>query len=260
MHLRTIFAALLAGTVPLASCGCHDYQRRVYVSTDYGHEDEYWDGHAWIVVYDHVHGPGCGHYWHHGYWHLYPEHHIYYHSGYAHYGVYVDFSIAREADSGYVWDGGDWIIVSGHRHGPRCGHYYHHGVWHLHPEQHVYREPYKAPFGQRVREPAPAQREGPRRIRPQPEPRRPDPGRTEPRRPEPRRPEPRKPEPRRPDPRRPEPPGPREPQPEPRAEPGQPPGPGVEPGTPDVPPDPRNPKKPGKPKKPELPQRPEKPK
>ena len=44
----------------------------------YEEESEpFWDGHAFIVVASHAHGRGCGHWYHHGCWHLFPEHHDY---------------------------------------------------------------------------------------------------------------------------------------------------------------------------------------
>lgn len=40
--------------------------------------------------------------------------------------------------SGDAWDGERWVVIRGHVHGPGCGHYHHHGVWHVHPAAHVY--------------------------------------------------------------------------------------------------------------------------
>ncbi|MCE9581174.1 MAG: hypothetical protein K8T20_01525 [Planctomycetes bacterium] len=37
-----------------------------------------WDGERWVVVVrGHHHGPGCGHYFHSGAWHLHPANFVY---------------------------------------------------------------------------------------------------------------------------------------------------------------------------------------
>jgi hypothetical protein len=188
MKLCTLFVSLV---VALTSVGC---RRQVVVTSEpervvvVREPDSVWDGHVWITVRGHVHSSHCGHYWHHGCWHLYPEDHVYYEAGYGHFGLYVEY---RDTDP-YVWDGGTWIVVRGHTHGPRCGHYFHHQRWHVRPESHVYERRDQGHWGTRVEPLRPEPRtETPDRKRPEP-----------PREPEPRKPEPRQPEP----PKKPEPP------------------------------------------------------
>lgn len=46
---------------------------------------------------------------------------------------------AQGADSENAWDGVRWIHVGhGHHHRAGCGHYFHHGVWNIHVETHVF--------------------------------------------------------------------------------------------------------------------------
>lgn len=50
---------------------------------------DYWDGERWVIVRGHVHGPRCGHYYHHNAWHLYPHGWVYARPGCHHWGVVV---------------------------------------------------------------------------------------------------------------------------------------------------------------------------
>lgn len=100
--------------------------------------DPVWDGHAFIVIENtHVHGDGCGHFFHHNYWHLYPAHHVYFDVGYSHCGDHGDF-IRSGVHWTRVWDGCSFVMLCRHVHGPGCGHYFHSGCWHVHPQHHVY--------------------------------------------------------------------------------------------------------------------------
>lgn len=139
---RIAFVVVLAA---LASPGCvvhrhrvvhHDpAPRTVVVEPD---DERYWDGAAFVVVRGHRHGPGCGHYYHHGCWHLHPENHVYIVDGHRHYGVRASAVHVHSEHCGHAWDGVRWVYVRGHVHRPGCGHFYHHGGWHVHGASHVY--------------------------------------------------------------------------------------------------------------------------
>ncbi|KAF0240528.1 MAG: protein product from [Planctomycetota bacterium] len=177
--MRT-FALLVVLAASLLVTGCHRHRVVVHDA------DAVWDGHVWVTVTHHVHGLSCGHYWHHGCWHLYPDDYVYFEAGYGHYGLYVDY--VRESDP-YVWDGSVWVVVRGHVHGPRCGHYYHHDRWHVYDERHVYERRDQGHWGTRIepRRPERPQVETPGRKPPPPPPKAEPP----PRKPEkPKRPEP----------------------------------------------------------------------
>ena len=62
-------------------------------------------------------------------------------------GGVTDDGPAHDASTGDAWDGATWVVVRGHVHGPRCGHYHHHGVWHVYPENHVYAGPHHHHWG-----------------------------------------------------------------------------------------------------------------
>lgn len=80
---------MLAGVLALLVVGCRN--GTLVVESDHrepvrsSYDDRYWDGHVWVMSSD----PGRGHYRHHGYWHLYPETHVYSEPHYAHFGVTV---------------------------------------------------------------------------------------------------------------------------------------------------------------------------
>ena len=88
-------AILLAGALSLLGTGC---VRRTVVVHDEGprpepihdaYSGDCWDGERWVVYHGHVHSAHCGHYYHHGAWHLYPVSHVYVHPGCHHWGVVV---------------------------------------------------------------------------------------------------------------------------------------------------------------------------
>ena len=54
-------------------------------------------------------------------------------------GDEVNDGDAQDADSGNAWDGERWVVVGhGHHHRAGCGHHFHHGVWNIHVEGHVF--------------------------------------------------------------------------------------------------------------------------
>ncbi|MCC6739308.1 MAG: hypothetical protein IT452_09695 [Planctomycetia bacterium] len=99
--------------------------------------DPVWDGHTWVYVDAHVHGPGCGHWFHHGCWHLRPFDWTYVEIGYAHFGI-TDGFIYGGNPWARVWDGCRFLMLEHHVHGHGCGHFYHHGCWNTHAHDYVY--------------------------------------------------------------------------------------------------------------------------
>ncbi|GIW72454.1 MAG: hypothetical protein KatS3mg102_1996 [Planctomycetota bacterium] len=90
---------------------------------------------------EHVHDPGCGHFFYDGQWHLFPRGHEH-GPGCGHYLVGGSWSYFPSAhlhgpDCGHFYYGGSWhLFPRGHVHGPGCGHFYWRGAWHLFPEGH----------------------------------------------------------------------------------------------------------------------------
>jgi hypothetical protein len=60
-----------------------------------------------------------------------------------------------------AWDGAVWITYHHHHHGPGCGHYYHHGAWHVYESSYVYLQPRHAHYGMRIEPPGPEHRSPP---------------------------------------------------------------------------------------------------
>ena len=103
--------------------------RRVYVDPGsvhvctHGCHHHYWDGGRLVVLNGHRHGPGCGHHFDGKYW------------------VRVSARGARvHVDAGpihvcshnchhHYWDGGKLVVLTGHRHGPGCGHVFKSNRW-----------------------------------------------------------------------------------------------------------------------------------
>lgn len=146
---RAACASLAVSLSLLAFAGCengslainyHDHrpppERTVvhvdHVCTEHCHH-HYYDGDRVVVLREHRHGPGCGHYWDGRHW-----------------VVVVQKSPARDSvrpihgprkvavehvhgpDCGCAYDraGSKWVRVkSGHVHGPHCGHLYIEGRW-----------------------------------------------------------------------------------------------------------------------------------
>lgn len=96
-----------------------------------------WDGHTFVVVESHTHGTGCGHFFHHNSWHLYPHDWVYAEVGYSHCGDTGGFYHGGHPWA-RVWDGLAFIMLHGHVHGHGCGHHYHHGCWNTHPSDYVH--------------------------------------------------------------------------------------------------------------------------
>ncbi len=96
-----------------------------------------WDGHTFLVIESHSHGSGCGHYFHHSSWHLYPHDWVYAEIGYSHCGDTGGFYHGGHPWA-RVWDGLAFIMLHGHVHGAGCGHHYHHGCWNTHPGDYVH--------------------------------------------------------------------------------------------------------------------------
>ncbi|KAF0239691.1 MAG: hypothetical protein FD180_5199, partial [Planctomycetota bacterium] len=98
-----------------------------------------WDGHAFVVVNSHYHGLGCGHWYHHGCWHFFPEHHVYLEFGYSWCGDTSGFYYDGDPCA-RVWDGWAFLFLRGHVHGVGCGHHYHHGCWNSYARDYVHVE------------------------------------------------------------------------------------------------------------------------
>ncbi len=107
----------------------------VYVET----AEPVWDGHAFIDVYSHSHGTGCGHWYYDNCWNLYPVNHVYTMLGYSRCGDTGGFAWSGVTYA-RVWDGLAFLFLRGHVHGSGCGHAYHHGCWNLFPNNHVFRD------------------------------------------------------------------------------------------------------------------------
>lgn len=87
-------------------------------STHCGHV---WADTEWVVCGSgHVHQDGCGHHWRDGRW-----------SVVRHHGPAVVFDGGHRCHGGcqHWWDGGRLVVTTRHRHGARCGHALHGGVW-----------------------------------------------------------------------------------------------------------------------------------
>ncbi len=104
-----------------------------------------WDGHAFVVIESHQHGFGCGHFFHHGCWHLHPFDWIYLEIGYSHCGETGGFYYAGDPWA-RVWDGCAFVMLRGHVHGAGCGHHYHHGCWNACPSDYVYADHRRSHF------------------------------------------------------------------------------------------------------------------
>jgi hypothetical protein len=75
----------------LVSAGCH--VREVGVSRPatvvvVEEDSRAWDGVVWVTYRHHHHSAGCGHYYHHAEWHLYPAEHVYV-GGHGHFGATI---------------------------------------------------------------------------------------------------------------------------------------------------------------------------
>lgn len=86
------------------------------------------------AAFRHVHGPGCGHFFHSGHWHDFPAYHVHF-PGCGHYfyaGGWHSFAAfhVHGPGCGHFLDGGLWLSFGHHHHYPGCGHFFWGGLWH----------------------------------------------------------------------------------------------------------------------------------
>ncbi|MFQ5494377.1 MAG: hypothetical protein ACE5EX_03255, partial [Phycisphaerae bacterium] len=136
MHARIVRGSLIA-LAGLLTTGCHfslvsadrGHHRRVtYVHVpathvcSYGCENHCWDGDRVVVLSDHHHGPGCGHRWDGAHWVLAAR------VGVTHVHAPRVHVCAHDCHDHY-WNGVTLVALTGHHHGPGCGHHWNGKYW-----------------------------------------------------------------------------------------------------------------------------------
>jgi hypothetical protein len=136
--MRRVQLVAVGGLVAVCSVSCvrrvevgyyDERPRHSVIYVDEGHHchpgcpDHFWNGSRVVVLSGHRHGPGCGHHFYDGRWVVFDDHGDHVHVSSSH--------ICNHNCHDHYWDGNRVVVLSGHRHGPGCGHYFHDGHWTL---------------------------------------------------------------------------------------------------------------------------------
>jgi len=131
------FRVVLLGCVAVVVSGCGGEQvsvrwgdpppRRRVVYVEETHictrlcHDHYWNGSRVVVLSGHRHYDGCGHVFRGGRWIVVAGH-----------GDRVRVTEVHRCTrrcSNHYWTGGKMVVLTGHRHGPGCGHFFSNSRW-----------------------------------------------------------------------------------------------------------------------------------